>query len=294
MPADSERPLVPSHAERLAGAACRLAAVTETPRLDAEILLAHALAIPRASLFARLRERVEVPAFDDLIERRLAYEPIAYILGEWEFFSLMFTVSPPLLVPRPETEHLVEAVLEFVKDRPARVLDIGAGTGCVAIAIARNASQCRVVATDINPFALETAAANAERHGVSDRITFRTGDLFSALREGDAPFDVIASNPPYVEEDAWPQLPPAIRLHEDPGALLAGKDGLDVVGRIARDAPDFLKPEGLLALEIGMGQSESVEGLLTELGYRAIAFKSDLAGTPRIAHACPPSPPKSS
>ena len=282
--------MFPTLAERLADAAQKLANVTETPRLDAEILLAHALDISRAGLLARFRDRPDAPGFDEFLRRRLAHEPLAYILGAWEFFSLTFKVVPPLLVPRPETEHLVEAVLEFIKDTEARVLEIGTGTGCVAVAIAHNAPSCRVVATDICAEALETAAHNAVRHRLERRIEFRQGDLFEPVRS-DAPFDAICSNPPYVEDAAWGELSPVITRYEDPQALLAGKDGLDVIRRLAAEAPAHLEPGGLLAFEIGMGQRHAVETILRENGYDAVEFRHDLAGTDRIACARAPSPP---
>lgn len=274
----------PTNAERIATATQSLAPITDTPRLDAEILLAHALRIPRASLLARLRECASVPEFDALLGRRLASEPIAYILGEWEFFSLLFRVRPPLLVPRPETEHLVESVLDFVGRSPAEVLEIGTGTGCVAVSVARNAPESRVVATDINPIAIETAAENCRRHGVDNRVTLQQGDLFKALH-AHAEFDVICSNPPYIEDGYWEHLPSVIRLYEDPGALLAGPEGLDVIRRLAESAPHYLRPGGLLAFEIGIGQHGAVEALLSAYGYHDIRFRPDLAGIPRIALA---------
>ncbi len=149
--------------ERLNAAATALASVGETPRLDAEILMAHALGWTRAQLFARLGETPNSPQFDALMERRLAYEPIAYILGEWEFFSMTLKCRAPILVPRPETEHLVEAVLEVVETHPgSRILEIGTGSGCVAVALAAHAPDAHVVATDINPQALSLARHNAE------------------------------------------------------------------------------------------------------------------------------------
>ena len=262
--------------------------VTDTPRLDAEILLAHSLGMPRARLLAHLREKTEAPGFDELLERRLAHEPIAYILGEWEFFSLTLAVRAPILVPRPETEHLVEAVLAFVQDEPARVLELGTGTGCVAVAVAHNAPRTQVVATDIQPQALALAGENARRHGVSDRIELRHGDLFEALSRAAASFDVICSNPPYVEESAWPDLPPVIRLHEDPGALLAGPEGLDVIERLVDEARHFLRPGGLLAFEIGMGHYGRVSALLARKGYDDIGFRRDLAGIERVVLARAP------
>ena len=272
--------------ERLANAARVLDHVTETPRLDAEILLAHALGIPRASLLARLRESLEAPEFEALLARRLAHEPIAYILGEWEFFGLQLAVEPPLLVPRPETEHLVEVVLGFAGQQPVRVLDLCTGTGCVAVAVAHNAPEAQVLATDVNPRALAVAKANADRHGVSDRVAFALGDLFAALSH-DAPlFDVVCANPPYVEDGAWDSLPPVVRLHEDPVALLAGSDGLDIVRRLASEATAYLRSGGLLAFEIGMGQYESVGEILSENGYEGVEVRNDLAGIERIVSAC--------
>jgi len=272
-------------AQRLATATAALTPVTDTPRLDAEILLAHALGIARAKLLASLPETREAPLFDEWIERRLAFEPIAYILEEWEFFSLKFSTPPPLLVPRPETEHLVETALEYIGNKPARILEIGTGTGCIAVAIALNAPKCRIVATDLNPFAIETAAANAARHHCDDRITFRLGDLFDPLTETDAPFDVICSNPPYIEDNDWSELPPVIRLHEAPRALLAGKDGLDVIRRLLTGAPRCLKPAGLLAFEIDPAQSRAVTDLLLDQDYKNIKFRKDLSGSHRIAYA---------
>ncbi len=280
---------IPTHAERIAFAIKRLSGVTDTPRLDAEIILAHALGISRSSLLARLRDRAPAPAFDAMIERRAASEPIAYILGEWEFFSLRLKVTPPLLVPRPETEHLVEAVLEFVGQRPADILEIGTGTGCIAVAIAHNAPNSRLIATDISEIAIETAAENSRRHDAADRVTFRRGDLFDVIAGTDPLFDVICSNPPYVEEDEWERLEPVIRLYEDRAALVAGHDGLDIIRRLAEEAQAYLKPAGLLAIEIGMGQRDAVNTLLLQCGYESIRFRHDLAGIPRIALAKRPS-----
>jgi release factor glutamine methyltransferase len=270
-------------------AAQTLAPVTETPRLDAEILLAHALGLSRTRLLARLRDvAAPSPAFTALIERRLRYEPIAYITGAWEFFSLEFLVRPPILVPRPETEHLVEIALEHLAEtRPdaprPRVLDLCTGSGCVAVAIAKNAPHAALTATDLNPDALELATENALRHHVP--VEFHQGDLFAALPADTPHFDVIVSNPPYVEEPAWPALPPVIRLHEDPRALLAGPDGLDILRRIIDDAPARLNPGGLLALEVGETQSQRVADLLQTTGYTSIHALNDLAGIPRILHA---------
>jgi release factor glutamine methyltransferase len=278
-------------AERLASAEAALANVTDTPRLDAEILLAHALGIQRAALLARLHESLPaLPEFEAFLERRLNYEPLAYILGEWEFFSLRFFVEPPLLVPRPETEHVVESVLERIGSGPARVLELCTGTGCIGVSMAHAAPNADITATDANPFALAVARRNAERHGVETRITLCEGDLFLALRGDEGPFDVVCANPPYVEDGAWPELDPVIRLHEDPRALLAGEDGLDIIRRIVAEAPEWTVPGGLLALEIGMGQYEPVRDLLQRNRYGEIRFVRDLAGIQRVAIAGTPQP----
>lgn len=279
---------MPTLAQHLAHAAELLVPMTDTPRVDAEILLAHALGISRPQLLTRLNESLPVGRFDALLRRRLAYEPIAYILGEWEFFSLNFEVVSPILVPRPETEHLVEAVLDEVGGTPARILELCTGCGCVGVAVAVNASQVRMIATDIRSEAVELARRNAVRHGVADRIEFRTGDLFDPISAESALFDVVCANPPYVEEDAWDELSPVIRLHEDPRALLAGKDGLAVVRRLIEGAVSRLSPRGLLAFEVGMGQYDRVCRLLVGRGYDDVGCRRDLAGIERIVLARKP------
>jgi release factor glutamine methyltransferase len=263
-----------------------LADVTETPRLDAEILLAEALALTRPQLLARLSDEAEATRYQSYLDRRAAHEPIGYILGEWEFFSLALYVQPPLLVPRPETEHLVERVLQFVGNDTATVLDLCTGTGCVAVAIAKNAPSTHVIATDINPIAIETAERNAVRHGVADRVTVQAGDLFDAIEV--QPFDVVCSNPPYVADAEWDDLDPVIRLYEDPGALKAGADGLEFVRRIAAQACDYLRDDGLLALEIGAGQAAPARAIVDTHGYENIEFQPDLAGIERVLLAQKP------
>lgn len=275
-------------AERLADAAQRLDPVTDTPRLDAELLLAHTLGLSRASLLARMHEPAPGEPFETLVKRRAGGEPLAYILGSWEFYSLDFKIEAPILVPRPETEHLVEVVLEFVGNGPATVLDLCTGSGCVAVAVAVHAPACEIVATDRNPKAVSLAARNARRYEVDQRIAFRQGDLFEALQVSDGPFDAVCANPPYVAESDWPSLSATIREFEDPDALLAGKDGLDCIRRIVQDARAYLRSGGLLAFEIGQGQSKAVEDLMLEAGYETIAFRKDLAGISRIASGTAP------
>ncbi len=273
---------------RIRHAAAHLVHVTDTPRLDAEILYAHAAGLSRAALLTRLRDPVPAPGFEDFVARRGASEPIAYIVGEWEFFSLPFLVRPPLLVPRPETEHLVEVALSYLQGKRAGaagappgapVLDLCTGTGCVAVALAKQAPAYRYSATDQAPEAVRTAGENARRHGV--RLQLYEGDLFEAVPRG-AAFTAIVSNPPYVGADEWDTLPPVIRNYEDPAALLAGGDGLALIRRIIGRAWAHLLPGGLLALEIGETQRAAVHALFVEAGFRDIQTVIDLGGHPRI------------
>ena len=261
-------------------AKCLLSVVSDTPRLDAELLLCHALGWSRSRLLAHLSDPTPASGFEDSLARRLRNEPIAYILGTKEFFSLEFEVVPPLLVPRPETEHLVEAALEFLGERGGGVLDLCTGTGCIAVALAKHSPTSSLTASDIHPVACAVAARNAARHGVA--VRFFQGDLFEALPQVEAAFDVIVSNPPYVETGDWDSLPPDVRLHEDPGALLAGEDGLDLVRRIVTEAPRFLRPGGLLAMEIGERQSGEVQALMRAANFRDVRARLDLAGVERV------------
>jgi release factor glutamine methyltransferase len=274
---------MPTVAETLQRAERQLAAVSDSPRLDAEILLAHAIGATRAHVLACLGESAPEGAFEALVARRAAGEPIAYILGSWEFFSLEFEVERPALVPRPETEHLVEAVLDFIGSRPAGVLDLCTGTGCVAVAIAKNAPGARILATDLEPRYVDLARRNVARHGLSDRVRVAAGDLFAAVPAGEPPFDAVCANPPYIAEAEWAGLSETIRRYEDPAALIGGSDGLDCVRRIVAAAPRYLRPGGLLAIEIGHGQAWAVRNLLEAGGFLYIEFRRDLAGIERIA-----------
>jgi release factor glutamine methyltransferase len=266
-------------------AAKRLSATSESPRLDAELLLAHALGLSRAGLLSRFRDTGPSGAFGDYLERRLVHEPVAYILGHREFYSLDFLVRPPVLIPRPETEHLVEAGLAFAKEtgRPRRILDLCTGSGCVAVTLAHELPGSEVCAVDIAPEAITLAQENAERNGVTLRVL--QGDLFDALPPDEPPFELITANPPYVETGEWDTLVPDITDYEDPGALLSGEDGLDCVRRIVAAAPRYLSQGGAIALEIGEKQYEAVEALLTHAGFTDMAPLADLAGIRRIATA---------
>lgn len=274
--------------EVLAETARRLAEVTESPELEASLLVAHAWGWNRTRLIMNASDTADTTALEPLIIRRLAHEPVAYILGTWEFFSLELDIAPPLLVPRPETEHLVEVALDFLGDRQGHVLDLCTGTGCVILAIAKNARGGTWWASDLNPAAVEMARKNATRHGVE--ISLLQGDLFAPLPRAAGPFDVIVSNPPYVEDGDWEGLAPDIRNFEDPVALLSGNDGLDCIRRIVSEAADWLVPGGLLALEMGERQGPALRSLLERAGYEDIKITKDLAGHDRIASGRRPAP----
>jgi release factor glutamine methyltransferase len=270
-------------ASLLAGAAARLSAAgIDTARLDAEVLLAHVLDIDRTRLFVRLRDTVSGDAaarFDALLERRARRAPVAYLTGEQEFWSLRFAVDPAVLIPRPETELLVELALrELPRDQPRRVLDIGTGSGCIAVALAHERPLARVTAVDISPAALAVAQRNAAAHGVADRVVFIESDLCAALPD-DARFDVIASNPPYLApyDAVSPEL-----ASEPQGALYAGADGLDVIRRLLAAASDRMHPGGRLLVEIGMGQAEAVLSLARQAGLQGAQVAPDLANIPRV------------
>jgi release factor glutamine methyltransferase len=259
----------------------------EEASLEAELLLAHALKTDRTHLYQRLHEelpRNAAKTFEALLQRRLAHEPTAYILGRKEFYGLEMEVTPAAIIPRPETETLVELVLEFVGTREAahetQVVDVGVGCGAVAIALAVNLPEAEIVATDISPEALALARRNAERHGVAARIRFLEGDLLEPL---DAPVDVIAANLPYVRTGDFEAAPPEIRQHEPLLGLDGGPDGLRIIERLLRDAPDRLRPGGALFIEIGEEQGEAARRLAAEAFPQArIEVRQDLSGLDRV------------
>lgn len=266
---------------RLLAAADALSAVSDTPRLDAELLLAQALGFSRTRLLSHLHDRLDSAAFEAMLARRMNHEPVAYILGTWEFYALEFAVRAPVLVPRPETEHLVEAALEAIAGTPhARVLDLCTGSGCVAIAVAKHSDGARVDAVDVQPHAVALARENAER--LQAAVSVYEGDLFAALPTGAGPYHAITGNPPYIALAEYDELPLVIQKHEDPVALLSGGDGLDLVRRILVEAVPFIVPGGMLALEIGDTQAAAVRALAEAAGWRDVAFIRDLAGHERI------------
>jgi len=269
-------------------------------RRDAELLLLHAAGITRAQLLAN-PERELSPQQHSLyqrsIARRLRHEPVQYITGQQEFYGLILRVTPAVLIPRPETELLVESVLSHFKARvaePLRIADIGTGSGAIAIALAAHLPQAEITALDISPEALQIAAFNARQHNVDRRIRFLQSDLLD-IPIGQPPesqsvqsnpfqyFDAIVSNPPYVSEADAPDLHPQVRDHEPSTALFAGPSGLDIYRRLIPQAQAALQPGGLLALEFGHGQREALADLLAN--WRNIRFLDDLQHIPRVALA---------
>jgi release factor glutamine methyltransferase len=260
------------------------AAGVEDPRLDAELLLGEAMGCGRARLAAD--PTAEVPpaaarSFGELVRRRLRREPVAYILGRRGFRGIELAVDRRVLIPRPETELLVELALER---QPRRLLDVGTGSGAIALAVADELPECEVVATDTSPVALEVARANAARLGLAERVRLLEG----TVPEGEA-FDLILANLPYVAERDWPSLQPEVTQWEPPEALLAGPDGLDAIRhlleRVRRLYPSGLQTTnagGALALEVGAGQAEAVAALMGEAGFERRETRKDLAGIERV------------
>ncbi len=266
------------------------------PRADAEVLLAHLLGEERARLFLRRDEPLSprvAAAFARRVARRARREPVATIAGEREFWSLAFRVTRAVLIPRPDTETLVEEALDRLarigKGR-ARVIDVGTGSGCVAVALAHERPDIRVLAIDRSARALQVAAANVARHGLSRRVRLVRGDLLTAVGDGGRAriprADLIVSNPPYVTAAEWKRLPPEIRDFEPRGALVGGKDGLAFYRRLARQAPERLAAGGWIAVEVGAGQAQGVADLFRSTGrFGEIRVRRDLAGIPRVVSA---------
>ena len=295
------------------------AADTPSHTLATELLLMHALGRDRAWMYAHVEEPLNAAKSEEffaLIARRAAGEPTQYLTGRQEFWGLEFEVTPAVLIPRPETEHVMEVALARLGERgltihmdtgapreKLRVADVGTGSGCLAVALAYELPHAEVYATDISAPALEVARRNAERHGVADRLHFLQCDLLDALQNGNesvvgarhavpasAPrgstFDVIVSNPPYVALEEAPQLQREVRDHEPHQALFGGRTGVEIYGRLIEQARDLLRDRGILVLELGHDSAEYVREILDEQsGWTKVSITTDLAGIPRVLAA---------
>jgi release factor glutamine methyltransferase len=267
----------------------------ESPRLDAEHILAHVLGVGRLEMYLQHERPLtsgELDAFRPLLKRRAKREPLQYVLGRQAFRSLELEVGPAVLIPRPETESLVEEVLVWARaragdDRTLIGLDIGTGSGAIALSLLAEGPFARFVGVDVSPDALEVARRNAEAHGLESRFEPRIGAAFTAATTGER-FDAIVSNPPYVAEGQRADLAPEIVDWEPGVALFGGADGLEVIREIARGAAAWLRPGGLLALEVGLGQAEAVASLVEEHGLVDARVRKDLAGRPRVVLASAP------
>ena len=262
----------------------------DSPRLTAEVLLAHVLKLSRVRLYVDLDrplEKTELATYRGLIERRCAGEPTQYLTGVREFYNRPFKVDPRVLIPRPETELLVEAALHALpKDGPGRALDVCTGSGCIAISLAAERPQSTVVATDISPDACALARENATALGVADRVQVLEGSLYTPLPPEER-FDVVVSNPPYVSTGELAGLSPEVK-REPRLALDGGPDGLAVIRHVIEGALGVLKPGGLLAFEIGETQGAAVQGLLQAAGYEGVRVERDLERRERLAFGTRP------
>ena len=272
-------------ADRLARARETLAAAGVRPQdaaLDAEVLARRALHCDRAGLIVRLREEepAEFPAaFAPLVQRRSLREPMAYIVGEREFWGRRFEVMPGVLIPRPETELIVEEALDLFRDTPPGVIiDVGTGSGCLAVSLAAEFPDARVVATDISMEALAIARRNAAANGLEERIDFRLADLLDSVADR---ADLIVSNPPYVASGDAPGLVPEVREHEPHVALFAGDDGLHVYRRLLPSAKPRLRTGGRLILEVGYDQDDAVIDIASRCGWTFSHHRQDLQGITR-------------
>jgi len=286
----------------------------DSPRLSAELLLSGVLELKRIELYTQFDKPVTKQQLDklhDLVRRAGQNEPVAYLIGKTEFYSLEFKITADCMVPRPETELLVQRAIEFLRARPAPsryrarpgpalVCDLCTGCGCIAIAIAKNFPDARLIATDISDAALNVAAENVEKHQLKDRIKLLHGDLFDPIMpqlDVDKPvsnsergFDLIVCNPPYVSAAEYEKLDKNVKDYEPKIALLAGNNGLNVYRRICEKAEQFLKPYGALMLEIGFAQGQAVRELLEQAGaFAEIKIEKDYHDNDRIAIAKKPS-----
>jgi release factor glutamine methyltransferase len=266
---------------------------SESPRLEAEVLLAHARGCKRVDLYTSFGEPADEALrtkFRALVKRRAEGVPFAYLVGKREFYSLDFRVTPDVLIPRPETEFLVIALLDLIKAAPAgseaiQIADVGTGSGIIALSVAKHALRVQATAIDVSPAALAIAKENADRLGVSERIEFVESDLFAALPAGRT-FDFIASNPPYITTEEFAALSPEVRDHEPQLSLVAGDNGMSVIERLLPQAAERLRPGGTLLLEISPMLQQRVESLVAaDVRWELAPTTKDLAGHARVVRA---------
>ncbi len=265
----------------------------DSPRLTGELLLSFVLGLKRIELYTQFDKIVEqdkLAELHELVKRAGEHEPIAHLTGKCEFYSLEFEVTCDCLIPRPETEVLVERAIEFLRQRGGRqfVCDLCTGCGCIAVAIAKNYEDAKIIATDISEAALKVAAKNVAKHGLGERVELLCGDLFEPLvpHLDSEKFDLIVCNPPYVSEAEYEELGKNVKDYEPKLALYAGADGLDAHRRIAERADEFLKSDGALMLEIGFEQGQAVRELLEgEDRFGHITIEKDLVGNERVVIA---------
>lgn len=257
----------------------------ESPGIETKAILAGSLNADPLELYAHPERSVDperTAAFEKLLRRRLAGEPLAYVVGRREFYSRPFAVTPDVLIPRPETETLAELAIETAgRMKNPRILDLGTGSGCLAVTVFLEARNCEVFASDISAAALSVASENARANGAC--VRFVNSDLLGCFAKSS--FDVIISNPPYVSEAEYAGLPAQIRLHEPPAALLGGEDGLECIRKTADAAGRVLREGGFLLLEIGAGQAESAERIIRENGFSDVRFGTDIGGVKRVVKA---------
>ncbi|MHC4440368.1 MAG: peptide chain release factor N(5)-glutamine methyltransferase [Planctomycetota bacterium] len=265
----------------------------EYPRLNAELLLSHVIALKRIELYTQFDKQVPKHQLDqlhELVKRAGLHEPVAYLTGKTEFYSLELDISSDCLIPRPETELLVQRAIEFLRTRSGiqYVCDLCTGSGCIAVTIAKNFPEARVTATDISAAALEVAAQNVEKHQLNKQVRLLCGDLFEPIIQhlDVKQFDLIVCNPPYVSTAEYEKLDKNVKDYEPASALLAGADGLDVYYRIIEKVDEFLKPGASLMLEIGYAQGPAVRKLLEQTGaFAEIKIEKDYHNNDRIAIA---------
>lgn len=260
-----------------------------SPRLDAELILAKVLGLQRVMLYARFDQPLrpeELAQIRALVARRSRREPMAYLLEERELYGLPFEVTPEVLIPRPDTELLIDVALELLRGVEApSIADVGTGSGCVAIVLAKELPTARVEASDTSPGALAVARRNAAKNGVAERVSFLEGDLLSARPAGAAPLHLVTANLPYIPTAVIPTLEPDVRDFEPRSALDGGPDGLGPIRRLVAQAPAHLRPGGVLALEIGHDQRDRALALLAAAGLEEPTARRDLGGHDRVVFA---------